>query len=369
MRSHVASDLKEHNRRVVYDLIRSRGELSKAEITRSSGISAPTVIKIIDYFTSLGIVGEAGEGESALGRKPMLIRFEPRAAYAVGSEYDGVHLSVGLVDLSGRICALRRSPAPADLRDLLGSLLAREVEELISGAGVPREIIRGICVGVPGAVNPERRVIGLAPLVGIMDEVDYAPLAAALGTTLGFPVLVANDANAAALGEFAAREPEEGGDLVFVELGRGVGAGLILDGQLRTGPRSSSGEIGYMAFEGGIDTSARNPGWLEARMDLASFWSEAESRGEPSPDSLDRVASLLALALANICIALDIDRVVVGGAGRESFGPALLSRLRSGLDKLCPMRVTCEISRSREPGVAGAASLSLESWLKGVLSG
>jgi predicted NBD/HSP70 family sugar kinase len=369
MRSHVASDLKVHNRKVVYDLIRSRGELSKAEITRSCGISAPTVIKIIDYFTALGLVGEAGSGESALGRKPMLIRFDPCAAYAVGTEYDGVHLSVGLVDLSGRICALLRTPAPPDLRDLLGSLLAREVEELIAGAGLPRKLIRGICVGVPGAVNQERRVIGLAPLVGIMDEVDYAPLAAGLESALGFPVLVANDANAAALGEFAARGRDECGDLVFVELGRGLGAGLILDGQLRTGPRSSSGEIGYMAFESGAGASVENPGWLEARMDLATFWAEAESSGEPSFASLDRVASLLALALANICIALDIDRVVVGRAGRESFGPAFLGRLRAGLERLCPMPVSCEPSRSAEPGVAGAAALAAESWLGDVFAG
>ncbi len=369
MRSHVASDLKEHNRKVVYDLIRSEGEISKAEITRLCGVSAPTVIKIIDYYSALGIVGMAGEGESALGRKPMLIRFESCAAYAVGTEYDGLHLSVGLVDLSGRIHTLRRSPAPPDLRVLLGSLLSREIEALIEQSGVPRNLVRGVGVGVPGVVDPLRRVIERAPLVGIKDDIGYAPLTAGLEAELGFPVLVVNDANAAALGELAARGPGEGGDLVFVELGRGVGAGLVLDGRLRSGPRSCAGEIGYMVLEGGSTSSAGIPGWLEGRMDLTSFWDEAESEGGLSLASLDRVASLLALALANICVALDIDRVVIGRAGRERFGPALLERLRGWLGRLCPMQVSCEPPESPEPGVAGAAALAMESWLKAVFSG
>jgi Transcriptional regulator/sugar kinase len=369
MRAYIASDLKELNRSAVFGLIREEGEISKAEISRRSGISAPTVIKIVDYFQELHIVSEAGEGVSALGRKPMLIRLEPGSALSVGVEYDGVHLSVGLVDLSGRPLRLRSTVAPPDLREILGSLLVREILALIELSGADRSQVRGVGIGVPGVVDPVRRAVSLAPLVGVEESVDCGPFLDALEEELGLPTLLENDANAAALGERAARGAGEGDDLVFVELGRGLGAGLVLGGKLRSGPRHAAGEIGYLVLERSLEAGKRGGGWLERRMDLASFWAEAEAAGSPSEESLDRVASLLALGLANICTALDIDRVVVGRAGQESFGPELLAKLGRELAKICPAPISCEAPRSQEPGVTGAAVLAAEAWLKGVFAG
>ena len=380
MRAHIASDLKELNRSAIYSLIRAEGEISKAELSRLSGISAPTVIKIVDYFRSLGILSEAGEGVSSLGRKPQLLRFEPGSALAVGAEYDGVHLSVGLVDLAGALRGIRRSVAPPDLRELLGSRLAREAEALIADAGIERSRIKGIGIGVPGVVDPSRRSLRQAPLVGVEESEDCGPLLAALERELGFPALLENDANAAALGELAARASGaarapaasgvgEGGDLVFVELGRGLGAGLVLDGRLRAGPRHGAGEIGYLVLGEGARGASARAGWLEERMDLGGFWDEVERSGSPSGASLDRVTSLLALALANICSALDLGRVVVGRAGEESFGEELLSRLRAELGRLCPLEVSCEAPLEPEPGVRGAASLAAAAWLKEAFAG
>ena len=82
MGSFVPSDLKERNRATVYEILRASGGISKADIARESGISAPTVIKIIDYFTGLGLVREAGEGTGTLGRRPRLLRFDPEAIHA-----------------------------------------------------------------------------------------------------------------------------------------------------------------------------------------------------------------------------------------------------------------------------------------------
>lgn len=248
MKARVAADLKEFNRMLVYRLVKSNASISRTEISRQLGLSVPTVIKIVEYFSGLGLIGDAGEGESALGRKPMLLSTCAKAAYAVGAEYDGVHLSVGLVDLAGKVISLRRSPVPPDLTLLLGSLLADEVEALISDSGIPLGMVKGIGVGVPGVVHVSGQYISQAPLVGVEEKVEYRSMAARLCDRLGFPVHVTNDANAAALGELSARGVGSGGDLIFVELGRGVGAGLVLDGRLREGPVCGAGEIGYMVF-------------------------------------------------------------------------------------------------------------------------
>ncbi len=375
MKARLAADLKEYNRMLVYRLVKAEGAISKSEIAKRLSLSVPTVIKIIEYFAALGLVAEAGEGQAALGRKPMLLRFCEKAAYAVGAEYDGVHLSVGLVDLSGHLFSLRRSPAPPDLGLLLGSLLAGEVEALVTESGMATGLVKGLGVGVPGVVRSDRKSISQAPLVGVAGNVDFGPLAARLEERLGIGVHVSNDANASALGEVSARGRKYGGDLIFVELGRGVGAGLVLDGRLREGPGSSAGEIGYMVFDRDAavgatgQQAASGPGWLESAMDLPAFWAEVDLHGAPSRQSVERVGRFLAMGLANLCVALDVRNVVLGRAGKESFGPDLLACLREELRRFCPMEVSCEFSVAAEPGVSGAAGLALDAWIREVCAG
>jgi predicted NBD/HSP70 family sugar kinase len=365
----VASDLKKHNRKVVYDLFRSEGDISRAELSRRCGISAPTVIKIVDYYEALGLLKDGGEGTSALGRKPTLVSFVPEAAFALGAVYDGLRLSLGLVDLGGRVHGQRVSNAPADFRALVGEVLPIEVRALLEDAGVDRDRVRGLGLGVPCVVDPVRRVFERASHVGLEEGEGYGSMIEGLEAVLGFPAVLENDANAAALGEFAARGGRSGGDLVFVELGRGLGAGLILDGKLRTGPRFCAGEIGYLALDGSWRGKAAEPGWLESRLDLAGFWREAEADGRSSAESIARVASLLAQGLAAICTALDVGLVVVGRVGADRIGLALLEQVRRELARLCPMRVSCEEPIAPEPGVSGAASLAMKIWLEGVFAG
>ncbi|HUW70250.1 MAG TPA: ROK family protein [bacterium] len=369
MKARVAADLKQFNRMLVYRLVRSHGSISRTAIARQLGMSVPTVIKIFEYFSRLGIMNSDGEGSAALGRRPMLSSLRAEAAYAVGAEYDGVHLSVGLVDLLGNIRTLRRFPAPPDFRLLLGSLLAEKVRELVADSGIAAGMVKGLGVGVPGVVHLDGQFISQAPLVGVRERIGYGPLVSGLEQRLGMPVLVSNDANAAALGELAARGPRLRGDLIFVEIGRGVGAGLVLDGRLRQGPGSAAGEIGYMIFTRESDRSGDGPGWLESSMDLGSFWSEIDQRGFPKPESIERVGRLLAMGIANLCIALDVRTVVLGRSGTEAFGDQLLDCMRLELRSLCPMDISCDFSEADEPGVSGAAGLALEAWLSDICAG
>ncbi len=374
MGSFVQSDLKEKNRATVYSLLRSKNGLSKADIARESGISAPTVMKIIGYFQRLGIAegaeqdaaqkNEGGDGASALGRRPRPLGFNPRAAYALGAEYDGVHLGVGAVDLSGRLHSLVRRKAPGDIYALLSQGLEAPVDAALREAGLEREAIVGLGLGIPGTVDADGHTIGFAPLVGVRRAYDASRDLSELESRLGFPCLLENDANAAVLGEFAARGLGPSDDLLFAVLGRGIGAGLILGGSLRRGPRSFGGEVGYLVFNPAWKASLEEPGWLEAKTDLSTFWEEAAGQSGPSRQTMTRVADLLALGLANICVALDLERVVVGQANRD-----LLSMIGERVSRLSVLDVACEAPIAPEPGVSGAAALALEKWLSGVFAG
>jgi predicted NBD/HSP70 family sugar kinase len=382
MSSFVPSNLKEKNRATVYALLKSARESSKADIARESGISAPTVNKIVDYLEGLGIVGAGGERPlalrgvdeaSALGRPPQRISFNPSAAFALGAEYDGVHLSVGVVDLAGGLRSLVKTAAPPDLGHLVSERLEPSIDEALNeaaqGRALGRSSIVGLGLGIPGIKDPDGSTLRFAPFVGLGEPFDYGPLFGELESRLGFPILLENDANAAALGEFSARGLGEGDDLLFAVLGRGLGAGLILDGKLRTGPRSFAGEIGYLAFDPDWEASPDRPGWLETETDLPAFWAEADGPEGPSAAALERVAARVAMGLANLCIALDLERVVIGRANSEAFGPRLLDLIEARLKRLSVLDVACEVPISPEPGVAGAASLALEGWLKSAFAG
>jgi predicted NBD/HSP70 family sugar kinase len=198
---------------------------------------------------------------------------------------------------------------------------------------------------------------------------DLSPFLSSLERELRLPIEVENDANAAALGEYAARGLGEEGDLLYIELGRGLGAGLVLDGRLRRGPRAFAGELGYIVLDPSHSASPARPGWLEARMDLSDLWAEVSRDGAPTAQSLQRTAALLALALTNICVAVDVDLVVVGSAGLTSFVPELVTALKGELERLSTLEVRCEAPVAREPGVAGAAALAAGRWLDGIFAG
>ena len=103
MKPYLATDLKVLNRQSVYRLMEKKEVISRSEIARITNISMPTVMKIAAYFLEKGIVSEAGDGVTAIGRKPQMLRFEPSAYYSVGIEYEGDYLRAGMVDLRGRI--------------------------------------------------------------------------------------------------------------------------------------------------------------------------------------------------------------------------------------------------------------------------
>jgi len=365
----VASDLKELNRRTVYTLLRTEGELSKAEIARRSGISAPTVMKIIDYFMASGVVEGAGDGNTALGRKPQMLRYVPGAVYAVGAEFDGLYLHIGLVDLAGTVGAQMTRRVDPDVRTFLARELAPAVRELLESAGIGVSRVVGLGLGVPGVVGPEPLTISFAPFVGVDSPLDLSPFIRALEKELGMPVTVENDANAAALGEYKARSRGGTADLLYVELGRGLGAGLVLDGHLRKGPRAFTGELGYLVLDPGYRVNPDQPGWLESHINLGELWNGIARDGFPPPEPLRRTVNSLALAVTNLCVILDIDLVVFGSGGLNTFLPDFVCALQEQVARYSVVKIRCETPVNCDGGVSGAAALASELWLTGFLAG
>jgi len=376
----IASHLKDMNRRTVYSLVASSGEISKAEINRKTGISPPTVIKIIDFFLKSGIVKEAGEGDSMLGRKPQLLRFNPNAAYSIGVEYDGDILRAGLVDLLGHVKAVRSIAAGRDIDAILDRMLEACVHALVGDSGVPMSKIMGIGIGFPGVVNSESCEVLYAPLVGILDHRDYSAEIRRLSQRLGVPIFLENDVNAATVGEFHSSGLGAEDDMLYISLGVGLAAGIVLDGALRKGRTSSAGEIGYMVFDKDFITMKSKPGWMESHIVLDPLYlqvighgSGAAGRGNVDPDRYDSmmesIADLLALSIANLSVSLDAELVVLGGAAMKTIGREVQARIDEKLSRLCLNPVKCRLGKCDHPFIVGSAAIAREAVMDSLLVG
>lgn len=357
--AYIASDIKGMNRKIVYDLFLSKNEMSKSEISRETGISAPTVMKIIDYLEKIGCVKEIGEGRSSVGRRPNILQFDPSAGYAIGVDFSGVEIRIGIVDFGYHLCFFEQFSTQSDFKQVLNHDFPLHVQSLLQKSRIPREKIRGICIGVPGVVNPVQQTIELAPLVGIIEKEDYGAMAARISASLNMPVIFENDANVAAIGEFVARKYTDDDDLLFITIGKGLGAGIILNGKLRKGGRAFAGELGYMVFSKEYQVKPDEAGWLEREIQLDSLRSEKEI----DMDSLDNLACNLALAIVNICVPLEIGHVVLGRFKDDAFYRLLLKKIDAYLRSFSTLEVSCEASRCTEPAVLGGAHLIVESVL------
>ena len=385
MKSYMASDIKDINRKTVFDLLKTEGELSKAQISRRTGISSPTVIKIVDFLHERHILNEAGTGPSSVGKKPTLLRFNPDAFYTVGVEYEGEVLKVGIIDLQGRVVRLNKLEVQPHFESVFRDILPKAITSLALSQGAPRVRIAGIGIGFSGVVDSVNSVIEYAPLVDVFERKSFLDIKDQLEQQFAVPVCIENDVNADSLGEFTERRLGAGNDLIYLSLGTGLGAGIIIDGKLWRGRRNSAGEIGYMVFDSAFHASKSKPGWLENRVNIQAFAEKLigapaslptieigrllqEAPLEKRQSIVSAIASDLALSVANLVTILDIQLVVLGGVIADILGADLHDTVKDRVDRLCPTPVRFEPSRCREPGIVGSAILAMEKGLAQILS-
>ena len=240
--------LREANCRALLRLLRKSSPCSKADLVRSSGLSAPTVAAAIAQLTEYGLVEPIGEGKSSGGRPPDLLQFNAAHAYVAGADIGGTYLRMMLADLDGKPVATwearledgRKTPAAVVAR-------MREGLEAMSEAASAHGRVRHITVGAPGITDVRQGVVKAAPNLQAWNDV---PLQSLLESGLDIHATVENDVNLAAVGERARGIAHDARDFVFIAMGTGVGAGIYIEGSLHHGATWSAGEIGYLPVAG-----------------------------------------------------------------------------------------------------------------------
>ena len=257
----------------VLEILGARSRASRTELAAATGLSAATVSRTIGRLRREGIVREGPPSPVGVGRPPRVIELDDRSAAVVGIDAGGRTLRAAAGDLGGTMRARIARPIrdPDDGVALVDDL-AGLVSDLVAAS--PGGAIRALVAGVSGIVDHAAGRVLLSPDLPGLTGLD---LADALEDRLGIPVAIDNDDLLAAIGEASAGAAIGCRDVVFLALGYGLGAGVIVDGRPVRGATNAAGAIGYMA-----------PGRLDRRASgraIPMRYREAVTRAGASPAS------------------------------------------------------------------------------------
>ncbi|XVV02829.1 ROK family transcriptional regulator [Actinosynnema sp. CA-248983] len=381
----------------VLDVIRAAGTISRVGLINATGFTGATISTVVRRLIDEGLVVETGRAESTGGKRRVLLQLNHAARYAVGVHLDHAGITYVLTDLGGAVVArISRAGAGAAEPATVVDRMSAEVSALIEGVGVERERVLGVGLVSPGPLSPANGM-GLTPPA--MRKWEDYPLAQALERATGLPVVLDNDATAAALGEHWSGGI--GGTALFAALymGTGIGAGLVINGITYRGASGNAGEIGHTCVDAnGPDCWCGARGCVEvlagpaavvaaARADTAlsraagltgrsrsvsadfAAVSRAARRGEPSALAiLERSARYIAAAARSLANVMDLEVLVLTGPSFAIAGSVYLPIVREELERAFFSRAAhpVDVRLSRHAATAsaiGAAALVLQSEL------
>jgi predicted NBD/HSP70 family sugar kinase len=389
-------DVRQHNQALLLELVRTRGPISRAELRRIARLSMPSVMDITRKLIKRGLIRETGEGPSTGGRPPVLLAMIPEAHCAVGLEIGTQTIVAVVTDMAARVRL--RLKAPSRMSEGQESVV-EQVDKTL------KEVFRGISDDVGSVLG-----IGLAlpaPIIPSVEEAIFSPpsypgwgqlrldlqLGRLMDEEYGVPLLVDNDANAAALGEHLFGAGRGTQDMFYMIVHRGVGGAAMLNGQLYRGADGGAGEVGHTMIDpNGPRCGCGRFGCLEAFVGRAAIARRArevlkragehelEGRNVDEIDAddlieaalkghslagevLEEVGTYLGYGMANVVNSFNPCLLVVGGssirAGSYILEPAVKTMRRRALSELGERVRVVTGELGEDAGAVGAAALVL----------
>jgi predicted NBD/HSP70 family sugar kinase len=322
-----ADTIRVINRQIVFNYVRERAPISRAEIARETSLQRSTVSYIVDELKDQNLIEEFG-GESIMGRPPLLLQLRASDPIAIGIDLGFESTIVATGDLAGRVLDSEEFETNLSSKRMLNKIVA-SARRLIK----KRSSIEGIGICLPGLVDPRR---GSALFIPQLKWVNWL-IGKELEEATGLPVSVDNNANAAALAElwFGGLE-NPARNFIIVLVSAGLGTGIVFDGQVYRGEFGAAGEFGHMTIgeDAPVACAIGNHGCWEAFASesaaLARYANLSRGpngheirfaqlvdralRGEKAAKAaLGETAHYLGVGISNIIKALSPEVVIVGG--------------------------------------------------------
>lgn len=336
--------LRKRNEQLVAETLRELGSLSQADLARATGLSTATISNIVKSMSSAGLA--TTHPTTSSGRRALAVTLLETPEVVAGIDFGRSHVRVILATSGAPVTAERFQPLPVGhvVSESIASAIAI-LEELLAESGTPRSQVMGAGIGVPGPIDHRT---GTVIRGAILPEWVGVDIVREFEQALKMPVFADNDANLGALAQITWGGHHGVRDLVFLKIGSGIGAGLILNGAPHYGHTGITGEIGHATiFDQGLVCRCGNRGCLETVASTAVMI-ELLSRGEPRDITVKDILRLAAAgdtavlrviddagmavgrAMANVANMINPEVIVVGGP-LAPLGETLLAPIRRGL--------------------------------------
>ncbi len=382
---------------IIFNYIREHGPMYRAQIAKDLGLSAPAVSRAVENLIEDGYVVETEKIRTESGKKAARVIVNSDKGFVIGVDLMKEPIRIAVSNYNGESLSEFDCFSMTDDIDLEGELIA-EIRRIVKLQRNPRDL-KAICIGIPAIVDSNGSVTSAI----LYENLEGKNLKMSLEQTFGVPVYAENDANLSALAECEYGAGKDSRSFVFVEVGSGIGAGIILDRNLYRGFRGAAGEIGFSLLDAtGLSYQPKRKGHFEDRASIDAIRERAVAAATKARRSLllsmadgkaakvtpalvcqaavagDRscqailndVVELLSAMIIDIVLILDPERIVLGGElfhlpEAESL---FVQPIREMLSKAVPFEIPqIVLSTLHENAVVvGAAHMAVESLLVGV---
>lgn len=357
------------NRSTVLNMIKAYGPIARADIARRTGLSPATITAITAELISQNLVFEKSAGDSSGGRPPILLALNPRGGYVIGIKLTETQAISALTDLEATVIAKSTATLSGHEPVQVVQDLVSMVEKWLRESGIRKEQFLGVGIGLAGIVDGARGMLHRSPYYGWRD----VPLRDMLQRHLHVPVYIDNDVNTLTLTEKWFGSGQDVEDFLTVTVGRGVGLGIVVNGQFYSGSRGGAGEFGHTVIDpSGPVCECGKRGCLETYvgdLGLVRMANEAASRrelmrqvdsaedllslaqsGDPAARKIFAVAGdILGQGIANLINLFSPHKIIISGEGA-----------RAGELLFDPMRES--VRQNTMPGLLEATQLQINPW-------
>ena len=373
---------KAYNYRLVLEIIRLEGPISRANIARKTELTAQTVTNITRWLLQAGLINEAERHQGGRGAPSTALVINADSAFSIGLDLDQDHLTGVLMDLSGtvrhRLAYSFSFPTPDHAMDLMESC----VTTLMEKENLKHENVWGVGIGLPGPFEISDGTVVTNLNTKAFPGWKHVPVVKTMSERLSLPIHLENNATAAAIGECRYGRGQEAGTFFYIFFGLGLGGGLVLDGHPYSGNTGNAGEVGYIPTTPTktIPSPFTKP-HLGIHFNLPLLFEKLATNGlaieKPSEladlltqehpvlmNWIDEGAQLLASLAISIQYILDPEAIFLGGRIPES----VLLAFKNRVDQLLPeLRVVDTESASiirlasagRDAAALGVATIPL----------
>ena len=316
----------DHNQRVTLQAIRVNGPITRTELTEIVGLTAPTIANITKRLLAENLIVEAGRLHGARGQPAMCLAINPEGAYAFGLNIDRDHVTLVALDFVGRVRARATREVDFALPDAILAFVRTQVGKIVKAGAVDPARLAGIGVALPfapGGANLPHRPAAYS----VWDDTDVSAL---LANVLPHPVLIENDAAAAAIGELRFGHGLRTRSFVYLLISAGLGGGLVIDGAYFRGAHGLSGEIGFLPVRSPPANAPQGAKCLQDIVSLSALYDYLGERGVKATtpgeltavaasakglidEWLDLSAEVLCEPLLVLNCAIDPEAILIGG--------------------------------------------------------